>query len=130
MEINGIHQKWLDRVVYDVETAKAMLETGRFIYAVFMCQQSMEKCLKALLAYQQKEIPPIHNLRRLAEYAAVAGELDGPSLKRMDFLSNYYINARYKEDLRELSRGITSDAAREFIRFSEETIQWLCLKMR
>jgi hypothetical protein len=34
-------QKWLDRVVYDVETAKAMLQTGRLVYAIFMCQQAL-----------------------------------------------------------------------------------------
>jgi len=63
-------QMWLDRVAYDIETAKAMLQTGRWIYSIFMCQQSLEKCLKALIAYQDKEIVPIHNLRRLAEIAS------------------------------------------------------------
>ena len=60
-------QKWLDRVSYDLDTAKAMLQTGRLIYAVFMCQQSLEKAIKALLVFQGKEVIPIHNLRRLAE---------------------------------------------------------------
>ncbi len=45
-----IIQMWLDRVVYDMDTAKAMLQTGRWIYSIFMCQQSLEKCLKALIA--------------------------------------------------------------------------------
>jgi HEPN domain-containing protein len=51
--------KWLDRVTYDLETAKAMLQTVRLIYAIFMCQQSLEKCFKALLSFQGKEIIPI-----------------------------------------------------------------------
>ncbi len=34
-----ISRKWLDRVVYDMDTAKAMLRTGRFIYGVLMWQQ-------------------------------------------------------------------------------------------
>jgi HEPN domain-containing protein len=92
-------QKWLDRVAYDMDTAKAMLQTGRLVYAIFMCQQSIEKCFKALLAYEDKEIVPIHNLRRLAELANVIQELDEARLVKLDFLSNYYINARYKEDL-------------------------------
>ena len=29
---------WLDRVAYDIDTAKAMLQTDRLIYAIFMCQ--------------------------------------------------------------------------------------------
>lgn len=125
-----ISQKWLERVDYDMETAKAMLKTERFIYAVFMCQQSIEKCLKALLAYRNREVVPIHNLRRLSELADVIYELNESSLIKFDFLSRYYINARYKEDLNQLSRGITESIARDFIQFSEEIIKWLSKRMK
>ena len=100
------HLKWLDRVTYDLDTAKATLQTGRLIYAIFMGQQSLGKCFKALLSFQGKEIIPIHNLRRLAELSSVIHELNHDSLIKIDFLSSYYINARYKEDLQQLSRGI------------------------
>jgi len=123
-------QMWLDRVAYDMDTAKAMLQTGRLIYAVFMCQQSLEKGFKGLLAYQDKEIIPIHNLRRLAELSNVIQELDEPMLMKLDFLSNYYINARYKEDLQQLSKGITEAVAQDFIQFSEGLITWLCQRMK
>lgn len=124
-----LHEKWLDRVVYDMDTAKAMLQTGRWIYAIFMCQQSIERCFKALLAYRDKDVFPIHNLRRLAELTDVIQELDEATLMRLDFLSSYYINARYKEDLQDLARGITESVAQDFIQFSERLIQWLCQKM-
>ncbi len=124
-----IIQMWLDRVVYDMDTAKAMLQTGRWIYSIFMCQQSLEKCLKALIAYQDKEIVPIHNLRRLAEIASIIHEFDESTLVKLDFLSNYYINARYKEDLNQLSKGINETLVQDFIQFSEGTIAWLCQKM-
>ncbi|HEX9949443.1 MAG TPA: HEPN domain-containing protein [Thermodesulfobacteriota bacterium] len=114
---------------YDMETAKAMSEVGRFIYAVFMCQQSLEKCFKALLAHRGKEIVPLHNLRRLAEHAEVIHELEEDKLMKLDFLSHYYINARYKEDLNQLSKGVTESVARDFIQFSEELIAWLRQKM-
>lgn len=123
-------RKWLDRADYDMDTAKAMLQTGRLIYAIFMCQQSLEKCFKALLAYEDKEIVPIHNLRRLAEFAVVVNELDESTLLKLDFLSSFYINARYKEDLQKLSKGITEPVVRDFIQFSEELIKWLCQKMK
>ncbi len=122
-------RKWLDRVDYDMDTAKAMLRTGRLIYAIFMCQQSLEKCFKALLAYRDLDILPIHNLRRLAERTDVISELDEPRLIKLDFLSRYYINARYKEDLDQLSRGITESLARDFIQFSEELVTWIGQKM-
>ena len=121
---------WLDRVAYDLDTAKAMLQTGRLIYAIFMCQQALEKCFKALLAHEDREVVPIHNLRRLAEFASIIQELDDPTLLKLDFLSSYYINARYKEDLEELSKGITDTVAQDFITFTEGIIEWLCQKMK
>lgn len=39
---------WLDIADYDLETAKSMLTSGRYLYVVFMCQQAIEKLLKAL----------------------------------------------------------------------------------
>ena len=125
-----ITRKWLDRVTYDIETAKAMLQTKRYIYAIFMCQQSIEKCLKAVLAYKEKEVVPIHNLRRLSELAGIIGELEESRLVNLDFLSAYHINARYKDDLKELSKGITETVAQDFIQFAEETIKWLCQKIK
>jgi HEPN domain-containing protein len=92
--------------------------------------QSLEKCFKALLAHEDKEIFPIHNLRRLAELSSVINELDDASLEKLDFLSSYYINARYKEDLQQLSKGISEQVGRDFIQFSEELIRWLCQKMK
>ena len=123
-------KRWLERVTYDLDTAKAMFETKRYIYTIFMCQQSIEKCLKALLVVQGKEVLQVHNLRRLAEHAEIIAELHEEALIKLDFLSSYYINARYKEDLKELSKGITGEVAKNFIRFAEETIQWLSQKMK
>ncbi|WP_300685615.1 HEPN domain-containing protein [Acutalibacter sp. 1XD8-36] len=39
---------WLDCADYDLQMAKAMLETKRFLYVGFMCHQTIEKGLKAV----------------------------------------------------------------------------------
>ena len=49
---------------------------------------------------------------------------------KMDFLSQYYLNARYKEDIEELSSQITDVIVKDFLNFSKEKVQWLILKMR
>lgn len=38
-------QYWLDISDYDLETARAMLFSERYLYVVFMCQQAMEKII-------------------------------------------------------------------------------------
>ncbi|HEY4481934.1 MAG TPA: HEPN domain-containing protein [Candidatus Brocadiaceae bacterium] len=126
----AIYQKWLERANYDIDTAEAMYTTGRYIYVVFMCQQALEKCLKALMAFKEMDIVPVHNLRRLAEMTGVIGEMSKEELKKIDFLSQYYLNARYKEDIEELMLQITADIAKDFVNFSKEKVKWLTLKIK
>ncbi len=123
-------RRWKERSEYDLETAEVMHAAGRYIYSVFMCQQAIEKCFKALLAYNNDEVLPIHNLRRLVELSGVVRELDEDKLMKLDFLSRYYINARYKEDIADLSKGITEEVSKSFISFTKETIQWLLQKIK
>ena len=40
-------QYWLDLADYDLDTAEAMHQTGRWLYVAFMCHQVIEKTLKA-----------------------------------------------------------------------------------
>jgi len=63
------------------------------------------------------------------EETDVIGEIDAEDLKKLDFLSQYYLNARYKEDIEELSMQITADLSKEYLKFTREKIEWLCLKM-
>ena len=39
---------WVEMSDYDIETADAMLATGRYLYVGFMCHQTIEKILKAI----------------------------------------------------------------------------------
>jgi len=34
---------WLETAEYDLETAGAMLNSGRWLYVIFMCQQAIER---------------------------------------------------------------------------------------
>ena len=58
---------WFDSAEYDLQTAKAMLETRRFLYVGFMCHQTIEKALKGILVTRkpEAELPYIHKLMRL-----------------------------------------------------------------
>lgn len=125
-----LYRKWLERVNYDIETADAMLTTKRYVYAVFMSQQALEKCFKAYIAFKGIEIIPIHNLRRLAHVAEVLTEMTEYDREKIDYLSQYYLNARYKEDIEELVAQITLERAKDYLVFVKEKIQWLTQKMK
>ena len=40
---------WIELSDYDLETAKAMLDTKRFLYVGFMCHQVIEKGTQGIL---------------------------------------------------------------------------------
>ena len=64
---------WLEIAEYDLETAKAMLDTKRYLYVGFMCHQAIEKILKAVyVAKFPSETPPYtHNLIKLARLSGI-----------------------------------------------------------
>ncbi|MCG3121588.1 MAG: hypothetical protein ALAOOOJD_04743 [bacterium] len=107
-----------------------MYKTGRYLYVVFMCQQAIEKTLKAILAFQNKEIKPIHNLSKLAEIANILQEFDQDTHVFIDKLSHYYLNARYKETIDMLSQAIGKTEVKEYLIKTEKVIIWLTQKMK
>lgn len=121
---------WMDRVEYDFETARAMYKAGRYLYVVFMCQQAIEKTLKAILAFQGKEIKPIHFLPKLAELAGILPEFNEETLTLIGNLSGYYLNARYKETIEALSKAIGKKEAKEYLTKTESLITWLTQKLK
>ena len=121
---------WMERVNYDWETARAMYKTGRYLYVVFMCQQAIEKTLKAILAFQGKEIKPIHHLSKLAELAGILQEFEEETLRLIENLSGYYLNSRYKETIDALAKAIGKKEAKNYLTKTEELIIWLTQKMK
>jgi HEPN domain-containing protein len=50
-------QNWIALSDYDLETARHMLTTGRYLYVVFMCHFALEKTLKAHVTEVTQSIP-------------------------------------------------------------------------
>lgn len=122
--MNEATQTWIERAQYDYDTALAMLGTGRWVYVLFCCQQSVEKSIKALITARTGELPPrIHNLVRLAEEARL--ELT-PELRRfLGELSAYYIQSRYPEESLDLGAMVDHELAKETAQRTAKVNQWL-----
>ena len=116
--------RWAEQARYDLATARAMMESGRYLYVLFCCQQAVEKMLKALIAKRTQDLPPrLHQLMRLAEAAGIIVEE-----KRADFLrelSAYYIQTRYPEEIVGMGSEVKEGVAREILMQTEEVILWL-----
>lgn len=120
---------WVERAEYDLETARSMLDTGRYLYVGYMCQQAAEKVLKGIIAQQNKENLPIHNLNRLAQVAGIENDLDAEQFKFLAELTPYCIEARYGDYRESLSEIINEQRAREVYAKTKEIFKWLYQKI-
>jgi HEPN domain-containing protein len=119
----------MERVEYDLETARAMLQSGRYLYVGFMCQQVIEKALKAVLARGGAMPPRVHNLSRLAEQAGLFGQMDGRQRSTINLLLPLHIEGRYPGDVDRLSRELDVDTCRDLLARTEELCGWIRAKL-
>lgn len=128
-EMDDVTRKWIERAVYDLSTAQGLVKIRKYLYAAFMCQQAIEKLLKAGLSRQGKALHPIHNLLRLAEECNIleeCEEFDGGLLAE---LTPYCIKARYGEYKRRLSELCDRNTAVKLLRRTERLFKWLRKKI-
>ena len=128
--MDKIVEHWIERSQYDLDTAKVMLETGRYLYVAYTCQQTVEKMLKAIIAQLGKENFPIHNLNRLAEIAAVSNELTSEQFNFIAELTPYHIEARYGDYKESLSEIIDKKKAQQVYQKTVEIHKWFYQKIR
>jgi HEPN domain-containing protein len=124
----GIPEQWAQQARYDFDTARAMLDSGRYLYVLFCCQQAVEKMLKAVIAERSGQCPPrLHNLLRLAEHGGV--DLGQSQTALMEDLSRYYVQSRYPEEIPVLSRGVDGQKCVHVLDQTEDVLQWLSLML-
>jgi HEPN domain-containing protein len=121
---------WVERSQYDLDTAKIMLDTGRYLYVTYMCQQAVEKILKAFIAQLGKENFPIHNLNRLAEVATISNELTSEQFNFLAELTPYHIEARYGDYKESLSEIINEKKAEQVYKKTREIHKWIYQKIK
>ena len=128
MDLLEKFEYWQDIAQYDLETAKAMFEAGRWLYVVFMCQQAIEKLCKGLyLLFIDDDVPRIHDINSLV--TKFADKLPEPieDDKRLLFakLSAFYLNNRYPGYKERLSTSLNKEETQSILDESKEAFKWL-----
>jgi len=117
-------QNWIALAEYDLETARHMLATGRYLYVVFMSHLALEKILKAHVTEVTQSIPAkSHDLIYLLKKAEL--ELPLPYLDFIGIINSASIPTRYPEDLQHALHEYPEPIAREYLQRTQETLQWL-----
>lgn len=118
---------WIELAEYDIQTAKAMLETKRFLYVGFMCQQTIEKSLKAIIAKNNEFPPKTHNIIRLIEISKI--EIPEDYMELIYKLQPLNIEARYPAYKEQLLSQMTSKICEDLITKTEVLFKWIKTKL-
>lgn len=90
-------ENWLAQSAYDYDTALALRQLHRNVYAVHMCHLAVEKALKALVCETSGEVPPkTHSLVLLVKKS---GKEPDEAIGRFFLqLNDASVVTRYPED--------------------------------
>lgn len=119
--------EWINQADYDIDTAEAMFQSGRYIYTIFMIHLAIEKSLKAVLVENSHETPPkIHNLVLLLKQTNI--QLPEPLNKFIMRLSMAGVSLRYPEELSKTLEKYPKTIAQEYLKMAREVLE--CLKQK
>ncbi len=109
---------WMDRAALDLEDARAVFQSRchRFDNVAFLCQQCVEKLIKAFRVCHRVPFPKVHDIARLLE--AFVSRVDSELAKQAEFTRNlnaYAVAVRYPE----LDETIDADTAQLLIHLME-----------
>ena len=122
--MNEKYAEWLKQANYDMDTADAMFNSGRYFYSVFMCHLSIEKSLKGLYTRELAEVPPkTHNLLYLLN--KIGKKPDQELLKFITKLNTASIATRYPDDLAKIQAAYTEKITKEMIEKSKDVLKWV-----
>jgi len=116
--------EWFRQADYDMDTAQAMLDAGRYIYTVFMCHLSIEKALKGIYVAKLKQVPPkTHNLGFLLGRVELAAT-DAQRNFLAD-LSRASVGTRYPDMLTGLVSQFTKQKSCSVLDEAKGVLEWL-----
>lgn len=128
--MNSKIKYWIDISDYDLDTATAMLKTGRMLYVGFMCHQSIEKILKAYWEKTKNIHPPkTHNLTRLCHDTELESLMDISQVELLNELEPLHIESRYPSYKDQLLNSLTPEYSENLIKRTGELQQWIKMKL-
>jgi HEPN domain-containing protein len=93
-------RKWLDQAEEDLDGAEFNFHGEKYYIAAFLCQQAVEKALKALLINETANFPKVHDLTRLARMVKAPKDI----IALCSQISPAYTSSRYPDSPQEYSK--------------------------
>ncbi|MFH0800632.1 MAG: HEPN domain-containing protein [Pseudomonadota bacterium] len=123
VESKNIVLQWMERADYDLSAAAAMRKSGHLLYVAFMCQQAVEKTLKATWCRRRDDSPPFtHNLATLAESLGL--DISEKQKILLDRLGRHYIVGRYPTFKQKLASALNKEDVSDMLKQTEDFVKW------
>jgi HEPN domain-containing protein len=129
---------WEENSRYDLDTASAMFETGRYLYSAFMCQQTIEKMVKGLhVLFVGEEPQKTHNIALLFTQLTETEEFrtcrtqpgfEDSTNRYIPFfvrLLAFYISSRYPSYKERVATLLDRSEAEDILLTTKEAHEWL-----
>ncbi|MBS3061601.1 MAG: HEPN domain-containing protein [Candidatus Diapherotrites archaeon] len=118
---------WMEQAQIDLQAAESNYKTKYYYVCAFLCQQAVEKAMKAVFMFQKNQSPPnLHNLRELGELIGVPENL----LSKARKLSRDFIISRYPDAAGDLpAKTYDEKITKEILMDAKELITWLEKKL-
>lgn len=117
---------WFEMVFYDLETAKAMLKSKRYLYVGFFCHLIIEKALKGHFWFKIQEEPPFtHNLVILSDRSGLSNLLTIEQKILLSELMPLNIAGRYSHEKEEIEKILTKEHCNLLLNKTEELANWI-----
>lgn len=123
--MNDKAKYWLELADYDIETARVMLQTGRYLYVGFMCHQTTEKAFKAVIAGHNAMPPKIHGLMKLAQLGKVYDAMNDEQKDLLDTLDPLNVATRYPEQKAKLASMLTVERCKTILGETDDLLCWI-----
>ncbi len=115
-------RRWLRLAEDDLKSAQASFDNKQYYVCAFLCQQSVEKGLKALIIKKTGQLIKIHDLVILGKKINLPQEL----LDKCDQLNGVYLDTRYVDMGGILpSEKFKKSNTIQFLRTCNEVLKWL-----
>ena len=120
---------WVYLAQRDMQSANALLIAGDTANALMLCQQALEKGLKAIIQSQSLDLPPrTHNLPRLLDLAGLMQLVPEAMVETLVEVDPYIIEGRYP--VTTIPEPPDPAMAADLLRRAQEALQWLLARLK
>ena len=117
---------WWEQARMDMEAACKNFDIAEYYVSSFLCQQAVEKALKAYLISKTGELIKVHDLPYLCRKAGIPDNI----ASLCDRLNTIYIDTRYPDMSGDIpSKKFTKQITEENLADAKEVLRWLQNKL-